>query len=103
MSHQKVASLSKIASPLKNNTMKPLDKDPYYINTKEDEEDENNENHSDAKHTDTRSGDKFPPRWKQPNRMFTIEMKPAGNSVKLKCIPDGKRKLKYTYIKFKYW
>lgn len=97
LSHQKIASLSKITSLLQNNTMKPLDKDPYYINPKEDEEDENNDNHSDAKHADNRSGAMFPPRWKNPTRMFTMEMKPAGSSVKLKCKAEGKCKLKYTF------
>lgn len=96
LSHQKAASLSKMTPALQNNTMKLLDKDPYYITTKEDEEDENNENHSDAKHADNRTLDKFPPRWKNPSRMFVMEMKPAGNSVKLKCVPDGKCTLKQT-------
>ncbi|XP_026330890.1 fibroblast growth factor receptor homolog 1-like isoform X2 [Hyposmocoma kahamanoa] len=99
LSHQKAASLSKMTPPLQNNTMKLLEKDPYYITTKEDEEDENNENHSDAKHTDNRTVDKFPPRWKNPSRMFVMEMKPAGNSVKLKCVPDGNPTPNITWYK----
>lgn len=97
LSNQKVTSLSKTTPLLQNNTMKPLDKDPYYINTKEDEEDENNDNHSDAKHTYNRTSDRFPPRWKNPSRMYTMEMKPAGSSVKLKCNPEGKCKLKHSF------
>lgn len=101
LSHQKVPSLSKITQPLQNNTMKLLDKDPYYITTKEDE-DENNENHSDAKQADNRSGDKFPPRWKNPSRMFKMEMKPAGSSIKFKCVPEGNVYIKMS-IKSKYY
>lgn len=90
LSQQKVAPLSKISSPLQNKTTKMLEKDSYYNSTKEDEEDENNENHSDTKHADNHSDVKFPPRWKHPTRMYDMEMKPAGNTVRLKCIPDGK-------------
>lgn len=101
LSHQKVASLTKFPPVSQNQTIKPLDRDPYYSTTKEDEEDENNENHSDAKQADNRSRDKFPPRWRHPSRMFIMDMKPAGNAVKLRCVPEGKRKLK-KYIKSMY-
>lgn len=92
LSQQKIAPLNKTtSSPLQNKTTKVPEKDSYNNITKEDEEDENNENHSDGKHPDqNHSGDKFPPRWKHKSRMYEMDMKPAGNTIKLKCIADGK-------------
>lgn len=55
----------------------------------EDTDDKNEKDHPSYGHVDN-SIKKFAPRFKHPSRMYAMEMKPAGNSIRLKCAAEGK-------------
>ncbi|XP_028157928.1 fibroblast growth factor receptor homolog 1-like isoform X1 [Ostrinia furnacalis] len=54
----------------------------------EDTDDRNEKDHPGYGHVDN-SIKKYPPRFKHPSRMYSLEMKPAGSLIRLKCAAEG--------------
>jgi hypothetical protein len=87
--HQALIENNTIDDP-KNGTAenKTVNKTYKYDSTKDEEEDRNEKEHFGYGHVDN-SVKKFPPRFKHPAKMYAIDMKPAGNSIRLRCAFEG--------------
>lgn len=90
LSQHQAAPLVQNASMIKNNS-----KDDEV--TKDDDEDETGDSHPEVKSTgvDNSTEVKFPPRFKHPSKMYKMDMKPAGSSIRFRCAAEG-RKIKHT-------
>ncbi|XP_072933548.1 fibroblast growth factor receptor homolog 1-like isoform X2 [Epargyreus clarus] len=76
----------------RNNTYKEYDiKD-------EDPDDKNEKEHQNYGHVDNTTT-KFPPKFKHPLKMFNMEMKPAGGSIRFRCAVDGNPTPNITWFK----
>ncbi|KAI5644805.1 protein tyrosine kinase domain-containing protein [Phthorimaea operculella] len=67
---------------------------------KDDDDDEATDSHSD-KHQDAnnRTDVKFAPRFKHPSKLYNMDMKPAGNSIRMKCAAEGNPSPNITWYK----
>lgn len=55
----------------------------------EDIDDKSEREHPNYGHVDD-TKTKYAPKFKHPSKMFNMDMKPAGSSIRLKCAADGK-------------
>ncbi|KAM3960814.1 LOW QUALITY PROTEIN: fibroblast growth factor receptor [Aphomia sociella] len=70
-----------------------------YDSTKDDDPDERNDKDHPAYGAMDNSTTKSPPKFKHPQRMFKIEMKPAGSTIRLKCAAEGNPTPNITWTK----
>lgn len=71
------------------------------IDTKdEDPDDKSEKDHPVYGHVDE-TKKKYPPKFKHPSKMYTMEMKPAGSSVRFKCPAEGNPTPNITWYKNK--
>lgn len=92
--------LAQHEASLENNTLeeKPTDvkrltkslKYREYDNKDEDVDDKSEREHPNYGHVDD-TKTKYAPKFKHPSKMFNMDMKPAGSSIRLKCAADGKK------------
>lgn len=61
-----------------------------YDNKDEDPEDKIEKDHPNYGHVDN-TKTKFAPRFKHPTKMFNMDMKPAGSSIRLRCAAEGNK------------
>ncbi|XP_047537588.1 fibroblast growth factor receptor homolog 1-like isoform X1 [Vanessa atalanta] len=70
-----------------------------YDNTKDDDLDDKNEKeHLNYGHVDDTKS-KYAPKFKHPSKMFHMEMKPAGSSIRFKCAAEGNPMPNITWYK----
>ncbi|XP_013147632.1 PREDICTED: fibroblast growth factor receptor homolog 1-like isoform X1 [Papilio polytes] len=100
--------LAQHEAPLENNTLeeKPTDvkrltkslKYREYDNKDEDVDDKSEREHPNYGHVDD-TKTKYAPKFKHPSKMFNMDMKPAGSSIRLKCAADGNPTPNITWFK----
>ncbi|XP_050354715.1 fibroblast growth factor receptor homolog 1-like isoform X2 [Nymphalis io] len=70
-----------------------------YDNTKDDDLDDKNEkDHLNYGHVDDTKS-KYAPKFKHPSKMYNMEMKPAGSSIRFKCAAEGNPMPNITWYK----
>ncbi|XP_049886015.1 fibroblast growth factor receptor homolog 1-like isoform X2 [Pectinophora gossypiella] len=103
LSQHRAAPLVKNASTSTENITNEIrrHKQDTYDNIKDEDEEESSDNHTDAKHqdVDTHTDVKFAPRFKHPSKMFNMDMKPAGSSIRLRCAAEGNPTPNITWYK----
>ena len=83
----------KTAALVANNTLEEnvTDTKRYVKDEDTDEKGEKDErDHPNYGHVDEKQ-EYFPPRFKHPTKMFKMDMKPAGNSIRLRCAAEGNK------------
>ncbi|XP_050674066.1 fibroblast growth factor receptor homolog 1-like isoform X2 [Leptidea sinapis] len=81
-----------------NNTIEENSTDPKY-DIKDDDPDERSEkDHLNYGHVDDTKS-KYAPKFKHPLKMFNMEMKPAGSSIRFKCAAEGNPMPNITWYK----
>lgn len=89
-SQYKAAALMKNMTSIENVTdMRKMTKSLREIERDEDPDDKNEKDHTNYGHVDD-TKKKFPPRFKHPSKLFNMDMKPAGSSIRLRCAAEGK-------------
>ncbi|KAL4717263.1 hypothetical protein ACJJTC_017150 [Scirpophaga incertulas] len=88
--HQALIVDNNTIEDAKNVTIEPrsVSKSIKYDAKDDDLEDRSEKDHPGYGHVDS-TMKKFPPRFKHPLKMYGIEMKPAGSSIRLKCAFEG--------------
>ncbi|XP_013166263.1 PREDICTED: fibroblast growth factor receptor homolog 1-like isoform X2 [Papilio xuthus] len=69
-----------------------------YDNKDEDIDDKSEREHPNYGHVDD-TKTKYAPKFKHPSKMFNMDMKPAGSSIRLKCAADGNPTPNITWFK----
>lgn len=91
------------AAPLVQNTstIKNHSKDDEV--TKDDDEDETGDIHHEVKNTGVENSTdvKFAPRFKHPSKMYKMDMKPAGSSIRFRCAAEGA--YNHIFLNFHLW
>lgn len=90
-----ILSQHQVASLVENNTIEePEKRVPKNVKLKEydtkdeDPEDKIEKEHPNYGHVDN-TKTKFAPKFKHPTKMFSMDMKPAGSSIRLRCAAEG--------------
>lgn len=89
--------LSQVGAPVvDNNTIEENTTDPrhkeYDVTKDDDIDDKNEKEHINYGHEDVTKS-KYAPKFKHPTKLFKMEMKPAGSSIRFKCAAEGKKNL----------
>ncbi|XP_045779071.1 fibroblast growth factor receptor homolog 1-like isoform X2 [Maniola jurtina] len=92
------------ASLVDNNTIEENATDPrlkykeYDVTKDDDIDDKNEKEHLNYGHVDVTKS-KYAPKFKHPTKLFKMEMKPAGSSIRLKCAAEGNPMPNITWYK----
>ncbi|CAH2235693.1 jg18062 [Pararge aegeria aegeria] len=97
--------LSQHSAPLvENNTIEENATDPrlkykeYDVTKDDDIDDKNEKEHLNYGHVDVTKS-KYAPKFKHPTKLFKMEMKPAGSSIRFKCAAEGNPMPNITWYK----
>ncbi|XP_023936187.2 fibroblast growth factor receptor homolog 1 isoform X2 [Bicyclus anynana] len=97
--------LSQHSAPLvENNTIEENATDPrlkykeYDVAKDDDIDDKNEKEHLNYGHVDVTKS-KYAPKFKHPTKLFKMEMKPAGSSIRFKCAAEGNPMPNITWYK----
>lgn len=94
-----ILSQHQAATLIENNTIEENDtakrfpknvKFKEYDAKEEDPDDKSEKDHPNYGHVDN-TKTKIPPKFKHPTKMFNMEMKPAGSSIRLRCAAEGNK------------
>lgn len=80
----------KSAALVENNTLDENATDSKRYSKDDDPDEKGEKDHPNYGHVDEKQ-EYFPPRFKHPTKMFKMDMKPAGNSIRLRCAAEGKK------------
>ncbi|CAG9567879.1 unnamed protein product [Danaus chrysippus] len=83
---------------IEDNTTDPRNKYKEYDNKDDDLDDRNEREHLNYGHVDDTKS-KYAPKFKHPSKMFNMEMKPAGSSIRFKCAAEGNPMPNITWYK----
>lgn len=88
---ENTTEIKRLARTMKLKEIDPKDEDP---------DDKSEKDHPVYGHVDE-TKKKYPPKFKHPSKMYTMEMKPAGSSVRFKCPAEGNPTPNITWYKNK--
>ncbi|XP_026736083.1 fibroblast growth factor receptor homolog 1-like [Trichoplusia ni] len=88
----------KSAALVENNTLDENATDSKRYSKDDDPDEKGEKDHPNYGHVDEKQ-EYFPPRFKHPTKMFKMDMKPAGNSIRLRCAAEGNPTPNITWYK----
>ncbi|KAH9643969.1 hypothetical protein HF086_004230, partial [Spodoptera exigua] len=95
-------SLSQIrtAALVDNNTLEENATDSKRYSKDDDPDEKGEKDHPNYGHIDEKQ-EYFPPRFKHPTKLYNMDMKPAGNSIRIRCAAEGNPTPNITWYKNK--